>query len=195
MNTLVKRTFTIDDIKKEVELCLEKVKRIGLIRNEDRTIQNYEFAFNNRSKKTFGTCRTITVNAKYRITLNLLYTQYGEIEKVKQTIMHEVLHSLPGGHGHKGKWAYYANAVNSKYPEYHITRTTCSDNYFKALQELTIPNYIVSCPQCNTEWQFTRETYVIKGLKHHGKHHEVNCPICKKTLTGWKLKIKGKEVL
>ena len=29
MKTLAERTFTIDDIKKEVELCLEKIKKIG----------------------------------------------------------------------------------------------------------------------------------------------------------------------
>ena len=178
-----------------MELCLEKVKKIGLITENERTIGNYQFSFNSRSRQTLGRCTTISVNSMYRITLNSLYTQYGEIEKIKETIMHEVLHSLPGGHGHKGKWAYYANMVNVKYPEYKIARTSHSESYNKALKDFKPANYSVSCPKCHTEWQFARETYVIKGLKHHGKHHEVNCPVCKKTLTGWKLIIKGKEVL
>ena len=38
MKELQKRNFTTDDLRKEVENCLYKIKEIGLIKNNERTI-------------------------------------------------------------------------------------------------------------------------------------------------------------
>ena len=146
MKELQKRNFTTEDFRKEVENCLYKIKEIGLLKNNERNINNYEFAFNSRQLTTYGTCKTIVPNKKYLITLNLLYVQYGTIEQIRNTIMHEILHSLPNGHGHKGKWKQYANIINSKYSEYHISRTSYSKEYQLALKANIVPNYTLICP-------------------------------------------------
>lgn len=196
MNTILKkRNFTIENIKEEVTECLTKLKNIGLISEKERNINNYCFALNNRAINILGKCTTILPNQKYCISINNLYAQYGELEKVKQTIMHEVLHSLPNGYGHKGKWAYYANIVNLSFSEYHIERTSHSDNYEKAIKELRKPKYTIICPFCQTQWEHQRKTKLIQLILSKQADNKFICPICKNLVRGWKLKIKNKEMM
>lgn len=195
MKELQKRNFTTDDLRKEVENCLYKIKEIGLIKNNERNINNYEFSFNSRKLNTYGTCKTIVPNKKYLITLNLLYVQYGTIEQIRNTIMHEILHSLPNGHGHKGKWKQYASIVNSKYLEYHISRTSYSKEYQLALKANIVPNYTLICPNCNETWRYQRKTKLISNLLYYKGKYELTCPYCKTTKENWRLKIKDKEII
>lgn len=195
MKELQKRHFTTDDLRKEVENCLCKIKEIGLINNDERNINDYEFGFNNRKLNTYGTCKTIKQNTKFLITLNLLYSQYGTIEQIRNTIMHEVLHSLPNGYGHKGKWKQYASIVNSKYSEYHISRTSYSKEYNLALKENVIPNYTLICPNCNETWRYQRKTKIISNLLHYKGKYALICPYCKAERENWGLKIKDQEIV
>lgn len=46
----------------------------------------------------------------------------GNTEKsIRNTLIHELLHTVPGGYDHRGVWKKWANYVNSK-TDYHIQR-------------------------------------------------------------------------
>ena len=106
-------------------------------------------------RKGCGTNKT-TYDFLIRISIFTL----GNSEKsIRNTILHELLHTCPGGHGHKGKWAEYAAIVNRALG-YHIQRKggDKTDSDTKNLRgNSTISTkhtktYVVVCPQCGARW-------------------------------------------
>ena len=97
------------------------------------TANTYITIFNETAKKRYGQCRRISPY-HFEISINKLFAEICSINKVKNTIVHEILHALPGGMTHKGDWARYAQTVNSKLPHYKITRTNFYKEYNQAIQ-------------------------------------------------------------
>jgi hypothetical protein len=72
----------------------------------------------------YGTCyqgRRTKRYADYDFVISV--NRYLTTEKAfKETIIHELLHTIDFKSGHKGKWKAYADYVNSR-TDYHVTRT------------------------------------------------------------------------
>lgn len=152
----------------------EVIQELKPIFPEVMSIQ-YSIVFNDRAIKRYGQCRKLADHF-YEININKKFAQHCKIEDVKNTIVHEILHSLPNGMNHKGQWSYYANIVNHKLPHYHITRTNCYEGY---AETKPVPKYVVSCPHCKgIEWKYYRASEVVKNLL--GKNiRGYHCPTCK----------------
>lgn len=156
------------------KVFLEVVEELKPIFPEVTSI-HYIVVFNTRAIKRYGQCKKLS-NNYFEININKKFAQYCKIEDVKNTIVHEILHSLPNGMNHKGQWSHYANIVNYKLPHYHITRTNCYEGY---AETKPVPKYIVSCPHCEgLEWKYYRASEVVKNLlgKNTRRYH---CPKCK----------------
>lgn len=81
-----------------------------------------EIKVNNRAKNRLGICRRI--NGEYIIEISdILLSNNVPLKSLKQTILHELLHTCDGCMNHKEKWKRYANIVNKKYG-YNISRVT-----------------------------------------------------------------------
>ena len=82
-----------------------------------------EWSVNTRAKSRWGQCREIAPGQfAISIAASLLQDEVDETA-VKSTILHELLHTVEGGMGHKGRWRELADRVNRACPEYRIRRT------------------------------------------------------------------------
>lgn len=157
------------------KVFLEVIEELKPIFPEVTSI-HYITIFNERAIKRYGQCKRIGPN-HFEININKKFAQHCKIEDVKNTIVHEILHSLPNGMTHKGAWLMYANKVNSLLPHYHITRTNSYEGY---AETKPAPKYTVSCPHCEkAEWNYYRASEVVKNLlgKNTRGYH---CPRCKR---------------
>lgn len=102
--------------------CMRELDSIGIQYGDIES-----FVVNTRATSRWGQCRHLP-NGKHSININATLLDENNSEKgLKQTIIHELLHSCKGGMGHKGEWARLASIVNRKLG-YNITRTNSAES-------------------------------------------------------------------
>ena len=108
---------------------------------------------------------TIKLSARYFEA----YLKTGQIEKIKDTILHEICHALPNGAGHGYQWKRYADVVNRKYG-YDIKRLAETDETIKT-EKLKTAKYMFVCESCGQIIIRQRESNFTKRyqLYHCGK--------------------------
>lgn len=98
-------------------------------------------------------------------------------QAAKNTIMHELLHTVKGCYGHKGKWKDLALTVNRLLPQYTIKRTTSAEEKgLESIRKKRTNRYAVKCEHCGKE--FCREK-MSKLIQHPEKFR---CGICGNSL-------------
>ena len=73
---------------------------------------------NKRLRSTWGICRKKVINGKeiFLIEINpRLLKEESSLSSIKDTVMHEVLHTVNGCHNHSKNWKNYACLINMKY--------------------------------------------------------------------------------
>ena len=139
--------------------------------------KNLNFTINYRAKQRLGQCCE-----KRNINISSWLLEIGLDHDIKNTIIHEILHTFKDTIGHKAKWQYYASYVNNR-TNYHITRTT-SINKIYARANKTRPRrevsykYEITCEKCGKVFyrqkmtkrifdSFTQGTMVHKSCGGH----------------------------
>lgn len=87
------------------------------------------------------------------------------------TIIHEILHACKGCKGHQGQWKRYANAVNRKYPQYNITRTSSAEDFGLEDTRKTEYKYAVRCVDCGHVFHRSKRTAVVL----HPENYRCRC--------------------
>ena len=163
MKTTLELRTVFEQVVNELTPIFPEVKNI-----------KYQVVFNTRAIKRYGQCKRLNDN-HFEININKIFTEVCDIKDVKNTIVHEILHSLPNGMSHKGAWARYANQVNHILPHYHITRTNSYEGYAEAKPDA---KYIMYCPDCGREWKRYKKTEMITHILK-GNNRRYHCPDCK----------------
>lgn len=105
------------EIKQECERELDKIGiKYGMVTG---------IKINNRLKACWGRIKKHKLeNGNYTYQIEIckdLVHPTTPIISLKETIIHELLHSCEGGwDGHRGEWKVLANKVNKAYPQYNI---------------------------------------------------------------------------
>lgn len=137
--------YTVDDIKAEIIEDLEILKYHGY-----KTIppEKINVAINNRFKRAFGRCDK--KEDGFTIQINGEYLRVAEPKHIHNTIMHEVLHTLPNCFNHGIFWKTAAQKVNYNYG-FTISRLSYDANYACVEKEKNKnkPLYVIFCPSCN----------------------------------------------
>lgn len=125
---------------------------------------------NYRAKRRWGLC-TKKPDGSYiiEISYRLLVDDVPD-KSAKTTILHELLHTVPGGNCHTGAWKFYATKVNTVLG-YNISRTTSAAE--KGVEEFAIINnykYFITCDKCGYVWKRTRATAVTAHPEHYHCH-------------------------
>lgn len=107
-----------------------------------------EVKINRRSRKRFGCCHK--KDNMFQIEISEFILEAPK-EKIKEALMHEVLHTCDRCFDHGSLWKSYANKVNGIYG-YNIRRIT-SYEYMNVSQPKTNKNkekikYIIKCESC-----------------------------------------------
>lgn len=96
---------------------------------------------------------------------------------IKNTIIHEILHTFDDAVGHKARWKYYARYVNNR-TDYHITTTTDIDNIYKRVNEKRpLEKYEITCLGCGAVYYKSRlQRTTLNGYKcGHRRHTTCGC--------------------
>ena len=92
----------------------QELKDMGF---QDKLNKKLYYTISN-AKTRLGQCRS-----KKYINISKWLLEIGTDKEIKNTIIHEILHTFDDTVGHKGKWKIYAEKINS-FGVYNITRTT-----------------------------------------------------------------------
>lgn len=170
-------TYTEVDIFREIKDIIQTLKDLKIA---DITNQYYLVEFNNRkNSRVLGMCTyigTLDGIPRYKITINKAYLQNSDPQSVHDTIVHEVLHSIPGCMNHGEKWSYYARQFMTALPQFNISRCTNNEgfkNYLKKAME-TQAKYTIICKKCGARFYKTRKSqwmdYLMRGGKCYAYH-------------------------
>lgn len=98
----------------------------------------------NRSTRSYGRCHK--VGNAFEIALSKYFLD-NPPEDLKNTLVHEVLHTVTGCFNHGSKWKSLAAKMNRIYG-YNIQRTTPDIMQSEEAQAIK-KQYIINCLQCN----------------------------------------------
>lgn len=156
-------TYTLKDIKEEVKEDVELLAALGY---KEALLNFYSCESNARAVRRLGRCTKVAPQ-QYIITINSNYLKMAKPESVHNTIMHEVIHSLPGCMNHGAKWQNIARRVSAQYEFGSITRTHdlgTDPEYNKYLASKY--RYTIECTQCHSKWNFMRRTKTFDACNH-----------------------------
>ena len=104
-----------------IKECLSDLESIGI-----KIGKVTKYSINTRAKSRWGQCKQVG-NGMYEINISAQLLQDNISDQAaKDTILHEMLHTIDGCMGHKGKWKELAQKVNKELPQYTIKRVTSS---------------------------------------------------------------------
>jgi predicted SprT family Zn-dependent metalloprotease len=146
------------DLQKLYNEALQEVKDANIEPGDIKTVK-----VNTRLKSTWGRCGYLNKQKNsYKIDINpILLADDVEDVAVKNTIIHEILHSCDGCMNHGQKWKAKANIINRKYPQYNIARTSSSEE-LGIDKEKRDYKYKVQCQKCQKIYGYYRISRVVK---------------------------------
>lgn len=137
----------------------------------DKLNKHISYTINYRAKHRFGQCRN-----KKDINISSWLLEVGTDEDIKNTIIHEILHTFDDTKGHNAKWKYYANYV-SRRTNYDISRCSSIDevyekaNVVRPIEETTY-KWKITCQKCGCVWQQEKmTTRVLNQYRNKGRIH------------------------
>jgi len=156
------------DLQLYANICKSELDKLGITYGN-----NITFSINTRAKTRWGQCKRKNYNPitktydKYEININSALLDDSTSETgLKNTIIHELLHTCEGAHGHTGVWASLANIVNNKY-HYNIKRTSSAVDKGCTVENAIVHNhqnnYAVECPACHHKWTRTQMSSIISN--------------------------------
>lgn len=112
----------------------------------------------------------------YELTISNVFEEIPDEDKAKNrilsTVIHELIHTIPGCMNHGYNFKYYASLVNRKYPSLQIQRCTSMEEcgVQKKKKDFT---YIIKCNFCGHEFKYRRKPQVLGYLNC------CRCPYCR----------------
>jgi len=154
------------DLERLVAACKADLDSLGIPYGN---VAKWEI--NTRAKHRWGRC-VKTANGTYTISIAQRLLQDAVREQAaKDTIMHELLHTVNGCFRHTGKWKLLAGQVNRCLPQYTVKTTTSAEEKGIAQPE---PKYIVKCLGCGQQCNRDRMTAFVRHPERY------TCGICGK---------------
>lgn len=151
------------DLDKLAAECVADLLAIGI-----QPAKNINWSVNTRAKKRWGHCHKASSTAyDIEVSSRLLQDEVCD-QAAKNTIMHELLHTINGAMSHTGLWLRLATKVNSQLPQYTIKRTTNSEE--KGVDPVEA-KYIVACPSCGQQYTRFRMTPIVQYPQNYRCGH------------------------
>lgn len=131
------------------------------------------------AKKRLGQCC-----GKKDINISSWLLEVGTDKEIKNTIIHEILHTFKDTIGHGATWQRYARLVNN-YGVYHISTTTSIHNIMEnngvekeKETRLLGYRYEINCKKCGAIYYKNRiEQRILKGYREGHRRHS-SCGGC-----------------
>ena len=154
-----------------------------ILGNVNRSPKDYKLVINERALKRLGRCTLKTDNnnhSYYEIQINKFHNELSPKQDVINTLVHEIIHSLPNCYNHGVVWKTIATKYNENY---YTSISRCSkaskeyNDFLKQKKQNTQNRTIhtIICPSCHKKWNYTRKAKLVQ-LVLQGK--ELICPTC-----------------
>lgn len=145
---------------------------------------SYTIRFNNNATTFLGKIRKtgnsfISTGGCFEIIVNKVYTDMVDIDDVRNTLLHELIHSLPYCMNHGPDWK--RQAAKARVRGYTITRVSGKNAYTemynkKRKEKKQNAKYTVYCDKCGEQWNYQRTCKVIKSVARNETRY--SCPKC-----------------
>lgn len=170
MKTITKTNFT-----SLVEEILNNLKAIGI--NVTTSPRDYYLEFNNRALKRYGRCEK--KGNSYIIQINKYHNELSSKEDVMNTLIHEIIHSMPGCMNHKKVWQDICEKYNFHYHT-HLSRTSpMKGAYKKFYEEQKAKNskikYYIVCSNCGHHYPRKNKSKFVESSMRNEK---LICGVC-----------------
>ena len=157
-----------EKLKRLVKESEKELQAIGL---GDKLKSDIKYTINYRAKKRLGQCCK-----KQDINISSWLLEIGDDHDIKNTIIHEILHTFEDTIGHKEKWQHYARYVNNR-TDYHITRTTSINKIYEKANKVRPTREIhyrwkITCTKCGKV--FYRQRINTKVLNDFARGNRVH---------------------
>lgn len=83
-------------------------------------------------------------------------------KRMLESMIHELIHTLPNGMNHGWTFKYYCSRVMVNFPEYTLATCTGPGEGFVAAEKVIHYQYMVRCTCCGLEDKYQRESKVVK---------------------------------
>lgn len=139
--------------------CMDELDSIGIPYGKV-----LDFSVNTRAKKRWGQCKKVF--GGFTININvLLLDEQNDVNGLKSTIIHELLHTCNGCFNHGEQWKRYAAKVYRELG-YDIQRTNSAEE--KGVVNNSViereAKYQIVCNGCGHVWQRYKMSKVIKQI-------------------------------
>lgn len=152
-------TYTIKDLMEEVREDIEILRTLGY----SCAGNTYAIDFIKNSYKTYGLCSRSRGTTNYTIKINFKFLRTCKPEEIHCTIMHEVIHSVPGCMNHGPKWKEIANKVNQYYSFLPISRTNSYNDWMGVVEDSY--RYFAKCDNCGHIYKWIRASKYYYACK------------------------------
>lgn len=161
------------DLMSLVAICKADLDGIGI---KYGRVSNW--TVNTRAKCRLGQCGKIAAGLFDINISEALLKEDVDDQITLNTIMHELLHTVPGCFTHKGKWKVYAEFVNKRFTQYNIKRVAKECEMGIVVERKPpVYKYILRCTKCGQEIKRQKETKVVINYKRYR---------CENAAVGWK---------
>lgn len=148
---------------KELQVLVQKcMDDLDKIRIPYRTVRSWKV--NSRAKSRWGQC-VCREQGIFDISIAAVLLEDSVPDQAAlNTIAHELLHTIPGCDGHKGKWKAYAEQINASLPQYQIQRcTSAEDKGIDLPKTELVVRYILQCSGCGAQMKRQKMCPVVKA--------------------------------
>ena len=174
-------TYTLKDLEKEMRECLKIIEDLGIPTHNEKV--RYIVEINKKPTKYLGLCTRISNNPiTFEIKFNGPYFKVANPQDVHDTIMHEILHTLPGCMNHGKFWQRAAKTIESFESKYTITRLGNCEEYKELYQDSS--KYVITCRTCGKKFYYRKRSKIVNRIieaKLLGDNTQTGafCPYCK----------------
>lgn len=143
--------------------CRDELNAIGIY-----PPAHISFSVNTRATKRWGQCKLSNGSYSINISSRLLEDNLSDMV-AKNTITHELLHTMPNCMNHGNEWQRYANKVNKAYSSYNIKRCTSTEE--KGVAPVA-DKWTLKCPECGRSWGYQRKGKIVVACENN----RATCP-------------------
>ena len=126
------------------------------------------WSVNTRAKARWGLCTKVGRGVfDIQVAASLLEVSLDD-QPVKDTIVHELLHTVPGCFKHTGKWRQYADLINKLLPHYSIKiHSSYEEKGVKDNRAVPTYRYVLKCESCNREVLRQKKCAVVERPEYY----------------------------
>lgn len=126
------------------------------------------WSVNSRAKARWGLCKKVGRNIyDIQIAEALLQDNVSD-QAAKDTIAHELIHTVPGCFSHTGKWKQLADRVNQLLPQYQIkVKSSFEEKGIEDNRQVPECRYLLMCQKCGKEIHRQKKSIVVEHPEHY----------------------------